>query len=83
MRTVTIDKPRPHVSVVSLNRPERLNAMSIELCLDRKSALEQVAVDEHHGGGATQASSSRTRSDGRAMMARPPRRTTGRSISSG
>jgi enoyl-CoA hydratase len=45
MRTVTIDKPRPHVSVVSLNRPERLNAMSIELCLDLKSALEQVAVD--------------------------------------
>jgi enoyl-CoA hydratase len=45
MRTVTVDKPRPHTSVIRLNRPERLNAMSIELCLDLKTALERVAVD--------------------------------------
>lgn len=45
MATVTLEKPRPHVSVVSLNRPERLNAMSIDLCLELKTALEQIAHD--------------------------------------
>lgn len=45
MRTVSIDKPKPHVSVIRLDRPERLNAMSIELCLDLKEALDQVAID--------------------------------------
>jgi enoyl-CoA hydratase len=45
MSTVLIDKARPHVTVIRLNRPERLNAMSIELCLELKAALEQVAED--------------------------------------
>lgn len=45
MNTVTIEKPRRHVSLLTLNRPDRLNAMSIELCLDLKEALERVAVD--------------------------------------
>jgi enoyl-CoA hydratase len=45
MNTVILEKPRPHVSVICLNRPERLNAMSIDLCLDLKAALEQVAID--------------------------------------
>jgi enoyl-CoA hydratase len=31
--------------VVRLNRPERLNAMSIDLCLELKGALEQIAHD--------------------------------------
>jgi enoyl-CoA hydratase len=45
MPTVTVEKARPHVAVIRLNRPERLNAMSIDLCLELKSALEQIAHD--------------------------------------
>ncbi|HEX7408333.1 MAG TPA: enoyl-CoA hydratase-related protein [Candidatus Binatia bacterium] len=45
MPTVLVETARPHVSVIRLNRPERLNAMSIELCLELKDALEQVAKD--------------------------------------
>jgi enoyl-CoA hydratase len=45
MATVTLERARPHVSVIRLNRPERLNAMSIDLCLDLKRALETVAHD--------------------------------------
>jgi len=45
MATVRIEKARPHISVIWLDRPERLNAMSIELCLDLKAALEEVGQD--------------------------------------
>jgi enoyl-CoA hydratase len=45
MPSVTLEKARPHVTVVRLNRPERLNAMSIDLCIELKSALEQIAHD--------------------------------------
>ena len=45
MSLVLIDKPRPHVSVVTLNRPERLNAMSIELVIELDDALRAVAND--------------------------------------
>ncbi|HVO22381.1 MAG TPA: hypothetical protein VMW56_01990 [Candidatus Margulisiibacteriota bacterium] len=31
MPTVILEKARPHVTVIRLNRPERLNAMSIDL----------------------------------------------------
>ena len=34
MSVVLVDKPEPQVAVVTLNRPERLNAMSIELVLE-------------------------------------------------
>jgi enoyl-CoA hydratase len=45
MATVILEKPRPHVTVIRLNRPERLNAMSIDLCLELKGTLEQIAHD--------------------------------------
>ena len=45
MPNVTTEKARPHVTVIRLNRPERLNAMSIDLCLELKGALEQIAHD--------------------------------------
>jgi enoyl-CoA hydratase len=45
MPTVTFEKPRPHVGVVRLNRPERRNAMSIELCLELKQTLEAAGRD--------------------------------------
>ncbi len=45
MGTVNVEKMRPQVSVVRLNRPERLNAMSIELCLELRDTLEQLGRD--------------------------------------
>ena len=42
MSVVLVDKPEAQVSVISLNRPERLNAMSIDLCLALDDALEPV-----------------------------------------
>ena len=45
MKTVLVDKVRPHVSVIRLNRPERLNAMSYELMTDLCQALRDVAAD--------------------------------------
>jgi enoyl-CoA hydratase len=45
MSTVVTERIRPHVVVVRLNRPERLNAMSIELCLALKDTLEALGRD--------------------------------------
>jgi enoyl-CoA hydratase len=45
MKTVLVDKVRPHVSVLRLNRPERLNAMSYALMTDLCEALREVAAD--------------------------------------
>ncbi len=45
MPLVLVDHPRPHVTVVTLNRPDRLNAMSIELMTELFEALGEVADD--------------------------------------
>lgn len=45
MPSVLLEKAQPHVSVVRFNRPERLNAMSVELCLEFKDMLETIAHD--------------------------------------
>jgi len=45
MSTVVTERIGPHVVVVRLNRPERLNAMSIELCLALKDTLETLGRD--------------------------------------
>ncbi len=45
MATVTVEKPNEQVRIVRLNRPERLNAMSIELCLDLESAFKNIGRD--------------------------------------
>ncbi len=42
---VTVEKPQARTSVVTLNRPDRLNAMSIELVIELDAALRQVADD--------------------------------------
>jgi enoyl-CoA hydratase len=42
---VTVEKPQPRTSVITLNRPERLNAMSIELVIELDEALHRVADD--------------------------------------
>jgi enoyl-CoA hydratase len=45
MPYVAIEKPRPHVSVVVLNRPERLNAMSFDTVMPLHEAIETVGRD--------------------------------------
>ncbi len=42
---VLVEHPRPHVAVVTLRRPDRLNAMSIELVGELQAALEDLAED--------------------------------------
>jgi len=42
---VLVERPRPHVAVVRMNRPDRLNAMSIELVSELHEALCAVAED--------------------------------------
>src|SRR3974377_2091904 len=38
-------KPRPHITLVTLNRPERMNAMSFDVMVPFREALEQVSLD--------------------------------------
>jgi enoyl-CoA hydratase len=45
MSVVLVDRPVPHVTVVTLHRPDRLNAMSIELVLELAEVLEGVRAD--------------------------------------
>lgn len=42
---VTIESPHEHVSLLTLRRPDRLNAMSIELVAELHRAIESVAAD--------------------------------------
>jgi len=45
MSTVRIDRPTPDVSVVTLNRPKQLNAITFELVDDLHAALDAVDRD--------------------------------------
>ena len=45
MSFVRIDKPRPHTSVIVLDRPERMNSMAFELVVPLHEAIEAVAAD--------------------------------------
>jgi enoyl-CoA hydratase len=42
---VVVDHPVPHVAVVTLNRPERLNALSIEMALALDETLSRVGAE--------------------------------------
>jgi enoyl-CoA hydratase len=45
MSYVRIEKPRPHVSVVVMDRPERMNSMAFELAVPLHEAFAEVAED--------------------------------------
>ncbi len=40
-----VEKPRPHTTVITMNRPERLNSMAFELMAPLHDAFEAVADD--------------------------------------
>jgi enoyl-CoA hydratase len=42
---VLVDRPRPHLAVVTMHRPERLNAMSIELVGELQATFAALAED--------------------------------------
>jgi enoyl-CoA hydratase len=45
MSFITVEKPRPHVTQITLNRPERMNAMAFDVMVPFKEALEEVSFD--------------------------------------
>jgi len=45
MPFVEIDRPRPHVTRVTLNRPERKNAMAFDVMIPFRDALREVSLD--------------------------------------
>ena len=45
MELVLVDHPEPHVAVLTLNRPERLNALSIDLAVALDEALAGVGAE--------------------------------------
>src|SRR6478752_595767 len=47
MSTVLITQPASGVTQITLNRPERLNAMNAELIAELHGALDDIATDRH------------------------------------
>ena len=45
MPFVLIDKPRPQIALVTLNRPERMNAMAFDVMVPLRQALEELSQD--------------------------------------
>src|SRR5258705_6818072 len=45
MSFVLIDRPRPGVALVTLNRPERMNAMAFDVMIPFREALEALSYD--------------------------------------
>jgi enoyl-CoA hydratase len=42
---VLVEHPRPHVALVTLNRPERMNSMAFDLMVPLKEVLENITYD--------------------------------------
>lgn len=42
---VLVDHPRPHVALITLNRPERMNSMAFDVMVPLKEALAEVTYD--------------------------------------
>jgi enoyl-CoA hydratase len=45
MSYVLVDTPRPHVRLVTLNRPERMNAMAFDVMIPFRETLEAISRD--------------------------------------
>jgi enoyl-CoA hydratase len=45
MPFVLVEKPRPHVTLIILNRPERMNAMAFDVMIPFREVLEEVSRD--------------------------------------
>jgi enoyl-CoA hydratase len=45
MSFVLIDRPRPGVALVTLNRPERMNAMAFDVMIPFRETLEEISYD--------------------------------------
>jgi enoyl-CoA hydratase len=42
---ILVDRPRPHVALVTLNRPDRMNAMAFDVMIPFREALEEIRHD--------------------------------------
>jgi enoyl-CoA hydratase len=42
---VLVEHPRPHVALITLNRPERMNSMAFDVMVPLKEVLENIAYD--------------------------------------
>jgi len=42
---VLVERPRPHVALITLNRPERMNSMAFDVMVPLKEVLENIAYD--------------------------------------
>jgi len=47
---VLVETPRPHVTLITLNRPERMNAMSFDVMIPFRQALEAASADNETAG---------------------------------
>src|SRR4051812_2675216 len=45
MPFMLVDKPRPEITLVTLNRPERMNAMAFDVMIPLREALEDIGRD--------------------------------------
>ena len=45
MSFLAVTRPKPHVALVTLNRPERMNAMSFDVMIPFREALEEISRD--------------------------------------
>jgi enoyl-CoA hydratase len=45
MSFIVLDKPRPHVALVTFNRPERMNAMAFDVMVPFREAIEELSHD--------------------------------------
>jgi enoyl-CoA hydratase len=45
MPFVVVDRPHPHVAVVTLNRPERMNAMAFDVMIPFRDTLREIGYD--------------------------------------
>lgn len=42
---VSVDRPRPHVALITLNRPDRMNAMAFDVMIPLREELERISAD--------------------------------------